>query len=71
MSGLNTTIWLMLAAAHLGVIFRAILLDGRDAYARAAWLLLLLALPGIGTILYLLFGEPWISAAFRRRARDA
>lgn len=46
MSGLNTTIWLMLAAAHLGVIFRAILLDGRDAYARAAWLLLLLALPG-------------------------
>lgn len=71
MSGLNTTIWLMLAAVHLGVIVRAILLDGRDAYARAAWLLLLLALPGVGTILYLLFGEPWISGAFHRRARDA
>ncbi len=63
--------WLVLAAIHLAVIVRAVLLQGRDAYARAAWLLLLLALPGIATILYLLFGEPWISAAFRRRARDA
>lgn len=71
MIGLNTAIWLMLAAIHLAVIVRAILLDGRDAYARAAWVLLLIILPGIATILYLLFGEPWISAAFRRRARDA
>ena len=47
------------------------MLDGREAYARAAWLLLLLALPGVATILYLLFGEPWISAALRRRAREA
>jgi len=71
MIGFNTAIWLTLAAVHLGVVLRAILLDGRDAYARAAWLLLLIALPGIGTVLYLLFGEPWISATFRRRARDA
>jgi cardiolipin synthase len=71
MIGLKTMIWLALGAVHIAVIVRAILLEGRDAYARAAWLLLLIALPGIGTILYLLFGEPWISAAFRTRSRDA
>jgi cardiolipin synthase len=63
--------WLLLAAIHLAVIVRAVLLEGREAYARVAWLLILLALPGVGTILYLLFGEPWISAAFHRRSRDA
>lgn len=63
--------WLVLAAIHLAIVVRAVLLQGREAYARAAWVLLLLALPGIATILYLLFGEPWVSYAFRRRARDA
>lgn len=71
MIDLRMAIWLTLAAIHLAVVVRSILLEGREAYARAAWLLLLLSLPGIGTILYLLFGEPWISAAFHRRARDA
>ena len=71
MLSLKGAIWLALAAIHLAVIVRAVLLQGRDAYARAAWLLLLLALPGIATIFYLLFGEPWISVAFRRRAREA
>jgi len=63
--------WLVLAGIHLAVIVRAVLLEGREAYARAAWVLLLLALPGVATVLYLLFGEPWISAAFRHRAREA
>ena len=67
----KTALWLTLGALHLAVIVRAILLEGRDAYARAAWLLLLIALPGIGTMLYLLFGEPWISTAFKQRARAA
>jgi len=71
MVSLKGAVWLVLGALHLAVIVRAVLLQGRDAYARAAWLLLLLALPGIATILYLLFGEPWISPAFRRRAREA
>jgi cardiolipin synthase A/B len=56
---------------HGAVIFRALLVEGRDPYARAAWLLLLVALPGLGVILYLLFGEPWISRRFRERARRA
>lgn len=64
-----TTMWLILAALHIAVIIRAILLDGRDSYARAAWLLLLFALPVIGVVLYLLFGEPWISNGFRARER--
>ena len=71
MIGLHLAIWLTLAAIHLAVVVRSILLEGREPYARAAWLLLLLALPGIGTILYLLFGEPWISPGFHRKARDA
>jgi cardiolipin synthase len=71
MLSLKGAMWLVLAAIHLAVIVRAVLLDGREAYARAAWLLLLLALPGVATILYLLFGEPWISTAFHRRTREA
>ena len=71
MLNLNGAIWLVLAALHVAVIVRAVLLNGRDAYARAAWLLLLLVLPGVATILYLLFGEPWVSKAFRRRWHHA
>jgi cardiolipin synthase len=67
----NTVAWLIVAAVHLAVIIRAILLEGRDSYARAAWLLLLIALPVGGVILYLLFGEPWISSGFRERSRRA
>ncbi len=55
----------------MAVIVRAILLDGREPLARAAWLLLLLVLPGLGTVIYLLFGEPWISKGFRERSRVA
>jgi len=59
------------SVVHVAVIIRAILLEGREPLARAAWLLLLLALPGFSTILYLLFGEPWISRGFRERSRQA
>ncbi|MXO66721.1 cardiolipin synthase [Altericroceibacterium endophyticum] len=61
--------WLIVVAIHFAVIVRAILLDGRDSYSRAAWLLLLIALPVFGVILYILFGEPWISKGFRKRCR--
>lgn len=71
MIAVKTAIWVVLGIIHVAVIVRAILLEGRESYSRAAWVLLLIALPGIGTILYLLFGEPWISARFRKRSRDA
>lgn len=61
----------VLLAVHIAVILRAVLLEGREPYARAAWLMLLVGLPGIGTVLYLLFGEPWISKGYRRRATRA
>lgn len=61
--------WLILVAVYTAVVVRAVLLERREPYARAAWLLLLVALPTIGTILYLLFGEPWVSPRLRRRTR--
>lgn len=69
MIDLGTPQWLIVLALHLVVMVRAILLEGRDSYSRAAWLLLLISLPLIGVILYLLFGEPWISNSFRERSR--
>lgn len=71
MIAMETTIWVLLGAIHLAVVVHAILLEGRDPYSRAAWLLLQIALPGIAEVLYLLFGEPWISAKFRKRSGDA
>lgn len=71
MHNIRLALLIVFLAVHIGVILRAILLQSREPYARAAWLLLLFALPGIGTILYLLFGEPWISSTFRKRARTA
>ncbi|MCJ2124964.1 cardiolipin synthase [Methylobacterium sp. J-077] len=67
----TTAVWLTVGAIHLAVIARAMLLDGRDPYARAAWLILLVALPGVGILLYVLFGEPWISTGFRKRSGEA
>jgi cardiolipin synthase len=71
MIGIRTAFWIGLGLVHLAVVLRAILLEGREPYSRAAWLLLLITLPGVGTVLYLLFGEPWISPRFRKRSRDA
>lgn len=63
-------IWLLiLVVADLAVIARAILLDGRDPYSRAAWVMTILILPLVGIILYGLLGEPWMSHRFRRRAQ--
>ena len=69
MTKLNVAIWVIIAALHLAVIARAILLAGRDPYARAAWLLLLIALPFVGLTLYVLFAEPWTPKRFRQRGR--
>jgi cardiolipin synthase len=58
-------------AIHFLVLTRALAFEGRDAQARASWLLLLFALPGLGTLLYVLFGEPWTSRRFRRKSDEA
>ena len=56
------------AAIHVLVILRALLVDGRDPMSRAAWVLALLLLPGVGVIVYLLVGEPWLARHLRHRA---
>ena len=66
----KTALWIALGAVHLAFIVRAILLEGREPYARAAWLLMLITLPGIGVIIYILFGEAWMSTEFRKETRD-
>jgi cardiolipin synthase len=60
--------WTVSVLIDLAVIVRAILLKDREPVARAAWVLLIIVLPGIGAVLYLLFGEPWMSRRFRRQA---
>ncbi len=69
MFDLKTAAWVVVAMLHLAVIMRADMLEGRDSSARAAWVLLLVTLPVVGVVLYLLFGEPWISQDFRSRER--
>ncbi len=50
---------------------RALTRRGRQPASRAAWLLLVVALPGIGILLYLLFGETNIGARTGRRMEEA
>jgi cardiolipin synthase len=60
---------------HLALQFltglRALTRRGRQPASRAAWLLLVLALPGLGVMLYFLFGETNIGARTRRRMNAA
>ena len=56
------------AVLHVLVILRALLVDGRDPMSRAAWVLALLLLPGIGVALYLLVGEPRLARRLRHRS---
>jgi cardiolipin synthase len=53
---------------HLAVIVRAIMVEGRDPYARLAWVMALLLFPILGIFAYGMFGEPWMSGRFRRKA---
>lgn len=65
-------IWLiLLGLVHAAVIARALLVETRSPSARAAWLLLLVLLPGLGVLIYLLFGEPWVSKRWMRETRAA
>ena len=58
-----------LAILHVLVIVRVLWLEQRNPYSRAAWLLLLLFLPLIGVVLYVLFGEAWLSRHTRQIAK--
>lgn len=53
---------------HAGLIVRVLLIEGRDPQSRLAWLMAILFLPIVGAVAYLIFGEPWVSSRFRRRA---
>ena len=63
-------VWLsLLFILHLVVIARVLLLETRSPYSRAAWVMLLLLLPGVGVALYVFFGEPWVAKHTRSEAR--
>jgi cardiolipin synthase len=61
-------LWLGLFLLHAGVIVRAIMVEGRDPYARLAWVMALSLFPVLGIVAYVMFGEPWVSGRFRRKA---
>lgn len=62
-------IWLIVyAISHAAVLLRALSVEGKEPVSRAAWVLVLVFLPGIGIVAYLLFGEPWVARRSRRRA---
>ena len=65
---MHIAFWTVGVLIDLAVIVRAILLKDREPVARAAWVLLIIVLPGSGAVLYLLFGEPWMSRRFRQQA---
>ena len=53
---------------HFAVIVRAIMVEGRDPYARLAWVMALSLFPILGVVAYAMFGEPWMSRRFRQKA---
>jgi cardiolipin synthase len=55
---------------HAVVIVRAIMVEGRDAYARLAWVMALSFVPIAGILAYAMFGEPWMASRFRRQANQ-
>ncbi|MFT3976523.1 MAG: cardiolipin synthase [Sphingomonas bacterium] len=59
----------LLVAAHAAAITRSLLVESRNPYSRAAWLLVLLLMPVIGVLAYVLFGEPWVARRLRREAK--
>lgn len=65
---IHHTLITTLILLHLAVIVRAIMVEGRDPYARMAWVLALILLPILGVLAYAMFGEPWMSGRFRRKA---
>ncbi len=66
------SIWVFVyVVLHIAVLARALVVEGKEPASRAAWVLILLFLPGVGIAAYVLFGEPWVSRRSRRRATAA
>ncbi len=61
---------LLLIAAELLVLARAILRPNREPAARLAWVLFIIVAPIAGMIIYLLLGEARLSQARRKISRD-
>lgn len=55
---------------QVAVIVRVLLIGDRDPSSRAAWLLAVLLLPGLGVAIYILLGEPWFTPRSRQRSRS-
>ncbi|MGP9666128.1 cardiolipin synthase [Halomonas sp. AOP22-C1-8] len=53
---------------YIALVVRVLTVEGKEPASRAAWILILSFLPGLGIIAYLLLGEPWISRRSRRKA---
>lgn len=67
---MNLTFTLLLIAAELAVLARAILRPNREPAARLAWVLFIIVTPIAGMVIYLLLGEARLSRARRAIARD-
>lgn len=59
----------LLGVVHVLAIVRVLLLETRNPYSRAAWLMLLVLLPLFGVLIYLFFGEPWMAKNLRHQAK--
>ena len=62
-------IWTAITLADGATVIRALLRPHREPASRIAWIMAVLALPIVGVVLYLLFGETRISGARREHGR--
>lgn len=63
-------VWVVIyTIAYVMVFIRALSVDDREPASRAAWVIVLVFLPGVGMLAYLLLGEPWIGRRVRLRIR--
>ena len=69
MSPLNQIAMGVLVACELVVLGRAILRPQREPASRLAWVIVIIAAPVLGMVVYLFFGEPWVGIARRDRCR--
>ena len=61
---------MLLIAAEVAVLMRAILRPNREPASRLAWVIVILIVPIVGVVAYLLLGEARISFIRRQRGRE-
>ncbi|MEO7602307.1 MAG: cardiolipin synthase [Sphingomicrobium sp.] len=67
---MHLALTILLIAAELAVLARAILRPNREPAARLAWVLFIIVAPIAGMVIYLLLGEARLSQARRKIARE-